>query len=161
MTRGGKGGSCSQTYPSRLPRKTSSTTLRSRPKQGRQGTARAGGSLGGASRESSLEESHLERVDYDVDVLDHRRRRRGLLRRQSRPTTRARRCMMVTKLRMGDANTMMAEGGIQAADKPNDSPAQPFSGRLRRRTLRGAEGPSLQAGHRSAGGHPVAHPTLA
>ena len=30
--------------------------------------------------------------------------------------------MVVTKLRMGDANTMMAEGGIQAADKPNDSP---------------------------------------
>ncbi len=31
--------------------------------------------------------------------------------------------IMVTKLRIGDANTMMAEGGIQAADKPNDSPA--------------------------------------
>jgi succinate dehydrogenase / fumarate reductase flavoprotein subunit len=27
---------------------------------------------------------------------------------------------------MGDANTMMAEGGIQAADKENDSPAQHF-----------------------------------
>ena len=25
--------------------------------------------------------------------------------------------MIVTKLRIGDANTMMAEGGIQAADK--------------------------------------------
>ena len=34
--------------------------------------------------------------------------------------------MIVTKLRMGDANTMMAEGGIQAADKPNDSPVQHF-----------------------------------
>ena len=34
--------------------------------------------------------------------------------------------MIVTKLRIGDANTMMAEGGIQAADKPNDSPAQHF-----------------------------------
>jgi len=34
--------------------------------------------------------------------------------------------MLVTKLRMGDANTMMAEGGIQAADKPNDSPAMHF-----------------------------------
>ncbi len=31
--------------------------------------------------------------------------------------------MIVTKLRIGDANTMMAEGGIQAADKENDSPA--------------------------------------
>ncbi len=31
-----------------------------------------------------------------------------------------------TKLRAGDANTMMAEGGIQAADKENDSPQQHF-----------------------------------
>jgi len=30
--------------------------------------------------------------------------------------------MLVTKLRFGDANTMMAQGGIQAADRPNDSP---------------------------------------
>jgi succinate dehydrogenase/fumarate reductase flavoprotein subunit len=30
---------------------------------------------------------------------------------------------LVTKLRFGDANTMMAQGGIQAADKPNDTPA--------------------------------------
>jgi succinate dehydrogenase/fumarate reductase flavoprotein subunit len=29
----------------------------------------------------------------------------------------------VTKLRFGDANTMMAQGGIQAADRPEDSPA--------------------------------------
>lgn len=34
--------------------------------------------------------------------------------------------LLVTKLRVGDANTMMAEGGIQAADKPNDSPAKHF-----------------------------------
>ena len=33
------------------------------------------------------------------------------------------RVTMVTKLRFGDANTMMAQGGIQAADKPGDSPA--------------------------------------
>jgi succinate dehydrogenase/fumarate reductase flavoprotein subunit len=31
--------------------------------------------------------------------------------------------LLVTKLRLGDANTMMAQGGIQAADKPTDSPA--------------------------------------
>lgn len=31
--------------------------------------------------------------------------------------------MITTKLRFGDANTMMAQGGIQAADKENDSPA--------------------------------------
>lgn len=34
--------------------------------------------------------------------------------------------LLVTKLRVGDANTMMAEGGIQAADKANDSPAQHY-----------------------------------
>lgn len=34
--------------------------------------------------------------------------------------------LLVTKLRVGDANTMMAEGGIQAADKPNDSPMQHY-----------------------------------
>ena len=31
--------------------------------------------------------------------------------------------LLVTKLRLGDANTMMAQGGIQAATKDNDSPA--------------------------------------
>ncbi len=31
--------------------------------------------------------------------------------------------LLVTKLRFGDANTVMAQGGIQAADKANDSPA--------------------------------------
>lgn len=31
--------------------------------------------------------------------------------------------LLATKLRFGDANTMMAQGGIQAADKENDSPA--------------------------------------
>jgi len=30
--------------------------------------------------------------------------------------------LLATKLRFGDANTMMAQGGIQAADKDNDSP---------------------------------------
>jgi succinate dehydrogenase/fumarate reductase flavoprotein subunit len=33
------------------------------------------------------------------------------------------RVLLCTKLRFGDSNTMMAQGGIQAADKPNDSPA--------------------------------------
>ena len=30
---------------------------------------------------------------------------------------------LVTKLRFGDANTMMAQGGMQAADRPEDNPA--------------------------------------
>ena len=33
------------------------------------------------------------------------------------------RVTVVTKLRFGDANTMMAQGGIQAADRPEDSPS--------------------------------------
>ena len=33
------------------------------------------------------------------------------------------RVTLVTKLRFGDANTMMAQGGIQAADRPEDNPA--------------------------------------
>jgi succinate dehydrogenase / fumarate reductase flavoprotein subunit len=36
------------------------------------------------------------------------------------------RVVLVTKLRFGDANTMMAQGGIQAADKANDSPAKHY-----------------------------------
>ncbi len=36
------------------------------------------------------------------------------------------RVTLVTKLRIGDANTVMAEGGIQASDKENDSPAIHF-----------------------------------
>ncbi len=31
--------------------------------------------------------------------------------------------LLVTKLRLGDSNTVMAQGGIQGADKENDSPA--------------------------------------
>lgn len=34
--------------------------------------------------------------------------------------------LLCTKLRFGDANTMMAQGGIQAADKENDSPAMHY-----------------------------------
>ncbi|GAB4435407.1 MAG: hypothetical protein Kow00120_02210 [Anaerolineae bacterium] len=34
--------------------------------------------------------------------------------------------LLATKLRFGDANTMMAQGGIQAADKPGDSPAEHY-----------------------------------
>ncbi|MDD6734829.1 MAG: FAD-binding protein [Clostridiales bacterium] len=34
--------------------------------------------------------------------------------------------LIVTKLRIGDSNTIMAEGGIQAADRPGDSPVAHF-----------------------------------
>ena len=68
---------------------------------------------------------NLKKPDYDVDVLIIGGGGAG-----SSAAIEAHKAgvdvMMVTKLRIGDANTMMAEGGIQAADKPNDSPAIHF-----------------------------------
>lgn len=64
----------------------------------------------------------LSKVDYDVDVLIIGGGGAGASAAIEANNAGAK-VMVVTKLRMGDANTMMAEGGIQAADKPNDSPA--------------------------------------
>ncbi len=80
-----------------------------------------------AGRQPCLGKDHLP--DLTMPGLRSRcsgyRRRRSRCIRSHRGTRRqVRDVMMVTKLRIGDANTMMAEGGIQAADKPNDSPAQ-------------------------------------
>ena len=67
----------------------------------------------------------LERIDYDVDVLIIGGGGAGAAAAIEADKAGAK-VMVVTKLRMGDANTMMAEGGIQAADKANDSPAQHY-----------------------------------
>lgn len=64
----------------------------------------------------------LNKVDYDVDVLIIGGGGAGASAAIEADNNGAS-VMIATKLRMGDANTMMAEGGIQAADKPNDSPA--------------------------------------
>ncbi|MGN0524106.1 MAG: FAD-dependent oxidoreductase [Eubacterium sp.] len=64
----------------------------------------------------------LNNVDYDVDVLIIGGGGAGASAAIEAHNNGAS-VMIATKLRMGDANTMMAEGGIQAADKPNDSPA--------------------------------------
>ena len=67
----------------------------------------------------------LTKIDYDVDVLIIGGGGAGsaaaIMAKENGANV-----MIVTKLRHGDANTMMAEGGIQAADKPNDSPAQHY-----------------------------------
>ena len=67
----------------------------------------------------------LTKVDYDVDVLVIGGGGAGSSAAIEADNTGAK-VMVVTKLRIGDANTMMAEGGIQAADKENDSPAQHY-----------------------------------
>ncbi len=71
------------------------------------------------------EKIDLTKIDYDVDVLIIGGGGAGsaaaIMANENGANT-----MIVTKLRHGDANTMMAEGGIQAADKPNDSPAQHY-----------------------------------
>ena len=67
-------------------------------------------------------EFDLERPDYDVDVLIIGGGGAGASAAIEAHNGGAN-VMVVTKLRIGDANTMMAEGGIQAADKANDSPA--------------------------------------
>lgn len=70
-------------------------------------------------------EIDLTKVDYDVDVLVIGGGGAGSSAAIEAHEAGAN-VMIVTKLRIGDANTMMAEGGIQAADKPNDSPAQHY-----------------------------------
>ncbi len=70
------------------------------------------------------EEIDLSQVDYDIDVL--------IIGGGGAGTAAAlfayyngikpENILIATKLRHGDANTMMAQGGIQAADKENDSP---------------------------------------
>ena len=67
-------------------------------------------------------EIDLSKVDYDVDVLIIGGGGAGASAAIEADNNGAS-AMIVTKLRIGDANTMMAEGGIQAADKENDSPA--------------------------------------
>ena len=76
--------------------------------------------LEGRSRVLGVE-IDLQHPDYDTDVLIIGGGGAGASAAIESSQAGAR-AMIVTKLRLGDANTMMAEGGFQAADKPNDSP---------------------------------------
>ena len=71
------------------------------------------------------EKIDLTKIDYDVDVLIIGGGGAGSSCAIEAHNAGAN-VMIVTKLRIGDANTMMAEGGIQAADKENDSPVQHY-----------------------------------
>lgn len=67
----------------------------------------------------------LSRIDYDTDVLIIGGGGVGTaaaLTAQENGVS----VLLTTKLRWGDANTIMAQGGIQAADKENDSPARHY-----------------------------------
>lgn len=72
-----------------------------------------------------LNQVDLEKVDYDTDVLVIGGGGAGSCAALAAQENRVK-VLMVTKLRHGDANTMMAEGGIQAADKELDSPVLHF-----------------------------------
>ncbi len=64
----------------------------------------------------------LNKVDYDVDVLvvgcGGAGASAALLAQENGANV-----LLITKLRLGDANTVGAQAGTQAADSPNDSPA--------------------------------------
>ena len=71
------------------------------------------------------DEFSLSDFDYDVDVLIIGAGGAGCAAALTAFEAGAR-VLIATKLRMGDANTMMAQGGIQAADKPNATPPKHY-----------------------------------
>lgn len=69
--------------------------------------------------------ANLSRADYEVDVLVLGGGGSGATAALAAKDAGAS-VMIATKLRMGDSNTVMAEGGIQVAVKEDDSPIQHF-----------------------------------
>ena len=100
------------------------TTIQVGPNKGEKAPVELNDMLQAHSRVKDLNVD-LSKVDYDVDVLVIGGGGAGSSAAIEAHEAGAN-VMIVTKLRIGDANTMMAEGGIQAADKPNDSPAQHY-----------------------------------
>jgi len=66
----------------------------------------------------------LSKIDYDVDLLIIGGGGAGTVAAlfANESGVPKDKILIVTKLRHGDANSMMAQGGIQAADRPEDSP---------------------------------------
>lgn len=98
--------------------------LQAGPNRGSKVPRELGTLLQGESRVLHLKQN-FDSADYEADVLIIGAGGAGCsaaLEAQAAGAS----VLMVTKLRMGDANTMMAEGGIQAADKPNDSPVRHY-----------------------------------
>ena len=100
------------------------TTIRIGGNKGQKCPIELNDMLEGRSRVLDLDVD-LDKIDYDVDVLVIGGGGAGSSAAIEAHAAGAN-VMIVTKLRIGDANTMMAEGGIQAADKPGDSPAQHY-----------------------------------
>ena len=100
------------------------TTIKIGPNKGEKAPVELNEMLEGHSRVLDLN-VNLNKIDYDVDVLVIGGGGAGASAAIEANEAGAN-VMIVTKLRIGDANTMMAEGGIQAADKPGDSPAQHY-----------------------------------
>ena len=67
------------------------------------------------------EKIDLNKTDYDTDVLVIGSGGAGLSAALIAQENDAK-VLIATKLRLGDSNTIGAEGGTQAADRPNDSP---------------------------------------
>ncbi|MGQ4832576.1 MAG: FAD-binding protein [Candidatus Asgardarchaeia archaeon] len=70
------------------------------------------------------DEIDLSQVDFDVDILIIGGGGAGTVAAlwANEEGIPAENILIVTKLRHGDANSIMAQGGIQAADRPEDSP---------------------------------------
>ena len=100
------------------------STLRAGPNKGEKVPHELAELLEGHSRIRDIN-IDLNKVDHDVDVLVIGGGGAGAAAAIEAHEAGAD-VLIVTKLRIGDANTMMAEGGIQAADKENDSPAQHY-----------------------------------
>lgn len=71
------------------------------------------------------EEIDLSPVDFDVDILVIGGGGAGMVAAlwANYEGTNPEDILIVQKLRLGDANSVMSQGGIQAADRPDDSPA--------------------------------------